>query len=162
MTEKWVKNHPPSPHRGMSRVSLPWSQWLAITPALLFTHTSSDFMEHSSASGAKQMLSCWRNSPQNHTESECSLLCLPEIAIGPFPEPDQSSPYRPVMFLKVHVNNFYLCTVHFEIYVVQSPTNALFINMVKSFKFTLKYTIISFIRVSIFNDHHQKALSVPD
>jgi hypothetical protein len=38
---------------------------------------------------------------------------------------------------------FFLCTVHFEIYVVHSPTNTLFINLVKSFKFTLKYTIIS-------------------
>ena len=37
---------------------------------------------------------------------------------------------------------FYRCTVHFEIYAVHSPTNALFINLVKSFKFTLKYTII--------------------
>jgi len=33
--------------------------------------------------------------------------------------------------------NFYRCTVHFEIYAVHSPTNALFINLVKSFKFTL-------------------------
>jgi len=48
------------------------------------------------------------------------------------------------------------------VYVVHSPTNALFINLVKSFKFTLKYTIISLLHVSIFNDHHQGALSVPD
>ena len=33
--------------------------------------------------------------------------------------------------------------MYFEIYVVHSPTNALFINLIKSFKFTLKYTIIS-------------------
>ena len=39
-------------------------------------------------------------------------------------------------------------------YVVHSPTNALFINLVKSFKFTLKYTIISLLHVSVFNDHH--------
>ena len=50
--------------------------------------------------------------------------------------------------------------MHFEIYVVHSPTNALFINLVKSFKFTLKYTIISLLHVSVFNDHHQGALSV--
>jgi len=37
---------------------------------------------------------------------------------------------------------FYLCTVHFEIYAVHSPTNALFINLAKSIKFTLKYTIM--------------------
>jgi len=51
--------------------------------------------------------------------------------------------------------------VHFEIYPIQSPTNALFISLVKSFKFTLKYTIISLLHVSVFNDHHQGALSVP-
>jgi hypothetical protein len=54
-------------------------------------------------------------------------------------------------------------TVHFEIYAVHTPTNALFINLVKSFKFTLKYIIISLLlRVSVFNDHHQGALSVPN
>jgi len=56
--------------------------------------------------------------------------------------------------------NSYRWTVHFEIYVVHLPTNALFINLVKSFKFTLKYTIISLLHVSVFNDHHQGALSV--
>jgi len=40
--------------------------------------------------------------------------------------------------IKVNVYNFYHSTVHFEIYVVHTPTNALFINLVKSFKFTLK------------------------
>jgi len=40
---------------------------------------------------------------------------------------------------------FYCCTVHFEIYTVHIPTNALFINLVKSFKFTLKYSIISLL-----------------
>jgi len=59
-------------------------------------------------------------------------------------------------------NNICRCTVHFEIYVVHSPTNALFINLVKSFKFTLKYTIISLLHVSVFNDHNQRALSVPN
>ena len=48
------------------------------------------------------------------------------------------------------------------IYVVHSPTNALFINLVKTFKFTLKYTKISLLHVSVFNDHHQGALSVPN
>ena len=57
---------------------------------------------------------------------------------------------------------FYRCTVHSEIHAVHSPTNALFINLVKSFKSTLKYTIISLLHVSVFNDHHQGALSVPD
>jgi len=48
------------------------------------------------------------------------------------------------------------------IYAVHTPTNALFMNLLKSFKFALKYTIISLINVSVFNDHHQGALSVPD
>jgi len=47
-------------------------------------------------------------------------------------------------------------------YVIQLPTNALFINVVKSFKFTLKYTIISLLHVLVFNDHNQGALSVPN
>jgi len=34
--------------------------------------------------------------------------------------------------------------------------------MVKSFKFTLKYTIISLRHVSVFNDHHQGDISVPN
>ena len=63
---------------------------------------------------------------------------------------------------KLDLIDFYRCTVHFEIYVVHSPINTLFINLVKSFKFTLKYTIISLLHVSVFNDHHQGALSVPN
>jgi len=47
-------------------------------------------------------------------------------------------------------------------YIVNTPTNALFINVVKSFKFALKYTIISLLQVSVFNDSHQGALSVPN
>jgi len=54
--------------------------------------------------------------------------------------------------------------MYFELnnYIVYTPTNALFINVVKSFKFTLKYKIISLLHVSILNDHHQEALSVPN
>ena len=47
-------------------------------------------------------------------------------------------------------------------YVAHSPTNTVFINLVTSFKFTLKYTIISLLHVLVFNDHHQGALSVPN
>jgi len=47
-------------------------------------------------------------------------------------------------------------------YPVHSQTNSLFINLVKSFKFTVKYTIISLLHVSVFNDHVQGTLSVPD
>ena len=58
--------------------------------------------------------------------------------------------------------SFYRSTMHFEIYAVHTPTNALYINLVKSFKFTLKYIIISLLHVSVFTDHHQGALSVPN
>ena len=37
------------------------------------------------------------------------------------------------MVLKLVVNQFHRRTVHFEFYVVHTPTNALFINLVKSF-----------------------------
>jgi len=50
--------------------------------------------------------------------------------------------------------------INIELHTVHTPTNALFINLVKSFKFTLKYTIISLLHVSVFNDHHQGALSL--
>jgi hypothetical protein len=46
--------------------------------------------------------------------------------------------------------------VHFEIYAVHTPTNVLFINLGKSSKFTLKYTTVSLLHVSVFNDHHQE------
>ena len=58
--------------------------------------------------------------------------------------------------------NFYRCNVHFEIYAVHTPTNALFINFVKSLKFTLKYTIISLLHVSVFNDHIKNSSLTPD
>ena len=39
-------------------------------------------------------------------------------------------------FIATLFNSFFnRCTVHFEIYVVHSPINTLFINLVKSFKF---------------------------
>jgi len=46
-------------------------------------------------------------------------------------------------------------------YIVHSPTNTLFINLFKRFKFTLKYTIISLLHVSVFNDH-QVQIKLPD
>jgi len=52
--------------------------------------------------------------------------------------------------------------VHIELYAVHTPANALFINLAKSFRFALKYKIISLMHVSVFNDHHQGALSVPN
>jgi len=47
-------------------------------------------------------------------------------------------------------------------YVVHTPTNALFINLFKSSKFTLKYVIISLLHVSVFNDSHQGAATSPN
>ena len=57
---------------------------------------------------------------------------------------------------------FYRCAVHSEIYVVHSATNTIFINLVKSFKFTKRCTIIALLYVSVSNDHHQGALSIPN
>ena len=56
--------------------------------------------------------------------------------------------------INMHFLFFYRRTIRFEIYVVHSPTIALFIDLVKSSKFTLKYTIISLLHVLVFNDHH--------
>ena len=60
------------------------------------------------------------------------------------------------------VENLELYWNKISAYIVHTPTNALFIKLVKSLKFTLKYTIISLLHVSVFNDHHQRALSVPN
>ena len=60
------------------------------------------------------------------------------------------------------IYNFYHCTMHFEIYVVHSSTNALFINLVKSIKFTLKYIKLLLLHFSVFNDHNQVTLLVSE
>jgi hypothetical protein len=71
-----------------------------------------------------------------------------------------------VVLLRIQVfwdtNQFGLSALENQgyVYVVHSPTNALFINLVKSFKFALTYTLISLLHVSVFNDHYQGALSV--
>ena len=39
------------------------------------------------------------------------------------------------------IDCFYRCTVHFDIYKVHTPTNALFIKNDKSFKFYIKITL---------------------
>ena len=70
--------------------------------------------------------------------------------------------YKIMVIRQGTYSNFYRCTVHFEIYAVHKPTNALYVKLVKSSKFTLKYTIISLIHVSVFNDYHQGALYVPN
>ena len=65
----------------------------------------------------------------------------------------QQDPIHPLLLTHTFNNQI--------LYVIHTPTNALFIRLVKSFKFTLKYTIISRLHVSGFNDHHQRVLSVP-
>jgi hypothetical protein len=37
-------------------------------------------------------------------EPEGSLQCSQESAIGPYPEPDESSPYCATLFLEIHFN----------------------------------------------------------
>ena len=37
--------------------------------------------------------------------------------------------------------SFYRCTLHFDIYKIQTPTNAIFIKLDKVLKFTLKLTL---------------------
>ena len=57
------------------------------------------------------------------------------------------------------IKDFYHCTVHFDIYLVHSPPNALFINLFKSFKFTLKYTIISRSDIIVYFNVNLKLLT---
>ena len=68
------------------------------------------------------------------------------------------------MMFRNEVVKFYvnLNVIHNLDLRVHSPINALFINLFKSFKFALKYTIISLLHVSVFNDHHHGVLSVPN
>jgi hypothetical protein len=56
--------------------------------------------------------------------------------------------------------DFYRYTVHSKIYVVHTPTNAMFIKSGKDLKFTLKYTLISLLHISVY-DHHQGACTAP-
>ena len=62
---------------------------------------------------------------------------------------------------KQNLSNFYRCTMHSNIYVVHTPTRALFIKLGKVLKFTLKYALISLLRVSVYH-HHQGACTAPD
>lgn len=39
-------------------------------------------------------------------EPDGSLQCPQELSIGPYPEPDPSSPYHPILSL-AHINNIY-------------------------------------------------------
>ena len=84
-----------------------------------------------------------------------SGMCVEFITVTP-------SAYRVTcqgLFAVILIRN--TCIESESNYVVHSPTNALFINLVKGIKFKLKYTIISLLHVSVFNDYHQGALSVP-
>jgi len=53
---------------------------------------------------------------------------------------------------------FYRCTVHFGIYKVHTPTNALFIKLDKVFKFCIKNPFDLLLRVSVY-DYHQGAFT---
>ena len=63
-------------------------------------------------------------------------------------------------YLLINNNSFYHCTVHPKIYAVHIPTYTLLIELGKVLKFTLKYTIISLLHVSVY-DHHEGARTVP-
>jgi hypothetical protein len=39
---------------------------------------------------------------QQFMEPEVSLLCSQELSTGPYPQPDQSSPYYHILFFKIH------------------------------------------------------------
>jgi hypothetical protein len=43
-------------------------------------------------------------------QPESSLLCSQKPATGPYPEPDESSPHSPTLFLKIHFNIIYVRT----------------------------------------------------
>ena len=50
----------------------------------------------------------------------------------------------------------YRCTVHFDIYKVHTPTNALFIKLDKVLKIYIKNHFKLLLHVSVFkHDHHQ-------
>jgi len=55
-------------------------------------------------------------------------------------------------------NFFYRCTVHFDIYKLHTPTNALSIKLDKVLKFTLKITSDLPLHVSVY-DRHQGAFT---
>jgi len=63
-----------------------------------------------------------------------------------------------VLHLAKVIYNF--SRVHPKIYVVHTPTNTLFIKLGKVLKFTLKYTFISLLHVSVY-DRYQGACTAP-
>jgi len=95
------------------------------------------------------------------TSSHIVIILSHAKEILPLSIPNGQHRHRVSVSWKTQFLGFYHWTVHFEINVFL-PTNALFINLVKRFKFILKYTIISLLHVSVFYDHHQGALCVPN
>ena len=75
----------------------------------------------------------------------CSLLHKPHLFI--------QIQHRFILNNLINLRMAYVRPKHvLFIYPFHPPTNGLLINLVKSFKFTLKHTIISLPRVSVFND----------
>jgi len=58
------------------------------------------------------------------------------------------------------LNNFYLCNVHFLIYILFTHQQMYFLFNLEKFKFIIKYTLLSLLHVSVF-DHPQGACTEP-
>jgi hypothetical protein len=120
--EQSNKNPHPSPHSGTSRVSLPWSHWLASNPVLnhfnpviLFTPYYSDFMQHSYASEAKQMLSCSRNP---HPPPSPKIILNPNFRYFVY----QRLLLVPFLSLMNPVHIIPLCSFKMHVYICLTPT----------------------------------------
>jgi hypothetical protein len=57
--------------------------------------------------------------------------------------------YSVLRKINIHSSFFHCCIVHSEIHIVHSPTNALIIKTWKGLKFTLEFTQISLLHVSV-------------
>jgi hypothetical protein len=49
-------------------------------------------------------LCSYSRTSQHFMETQVSLPCSEEASTGPYPEPDQSSTYRPILSSKIHFN----------------------------------------------------------
>ena len=60
----------------------------------------------------------------------------------------------------IHIDNFYCCTVHYEIYMLFINQKLHFLLNLETFKFTLEYTQLSLLHVLVL-DHPQGACTEP-